>query len=107
MRYKCLSCKLILRDLDLEGGKCPSCNSAFNLKEMCRRDHPDCEHTVVDNLAYCPDCGEAMCPLCESHDVEIVSRITGYMSSVEGWNMAKKQELKDRTRVEAGELLNK
>ena len=47
----------------------------------------------------CPECGEPMCPECGCHDVSQISRITGYCSDVEGWNNAKKQELKDRHRV--------
>ena len=40
-----------------------------------------------------------MCPECGCHDVSQIGRITGYCSDVEGWNNAKKQELKDRHRV--------
>jgi anaerobic ribonucleoside-triphosphate reductase len=41
-----------------------------------------------------------MCPICGSHDVAQVSRITGYLGDVAGWNAAKRQELKDRVHVE-------
>jgi len=40
-----------------------------------------------------------MCPECGSHDVDGVTRITGYLNAVSGFNAAKAQELKDRHRV--------
>ena len=38
------------------------------------------------------------CPNCGSEDVDHISRITGYLQAVSGWNSAKRQELKDRKR---------
>ena len=38
------------------------------------------------------------CPRCGSDHLEYLSRVTGYLQSVSGWNEAKKQELKDRNR---------
>jgi len=38
------------------------------------------------------------CPRCGSENVEQMSRVTGYIQAVSGWNAAKKQELKDRKR---------
>lgn len=38
------------------------------------------------------------CPYCNSDNVQHMSRITGYLQSVDGWNEGKKQELKDRMR---------
>ena len=38
------------------------------------------------------------CPCCGSDHLEHLSRVTGYLQSVSGWNEAKKQELKDRNR---------
>ncbi len=66
---------------------------------MCSRDNITCSHDIVDGLAYCPECGELMCPECGSHDVDGVTRITGYLNAVSGFNAAKAQELKDRHRV--------
>ena len=43
-------------------------------------------------------CGKPVCPECGSHDVVQVSRVTGYLQDVSGWNAGKQQELKDRTR---------
>ena len=54
--------------------------------------------SIVDLIATCKVCGEAMCPDCMNHNVHQLSRVTGYLSNVSGWNEAKKQELKDRTR---------
>lgn len=56
-----------------------------------------CNHRV-GTIAYCPVCGGAMCPDCGNHNVLQLSRITGYIQDVSGWNAAKQQELKDRKR---------
>lgn len=99
---KCLSCHLVLRQEDLVDGACPVCQSSEGLKPMCPLDHFRCRHGRVEGIAYCPVCGEAVCPDCGSHDVVQVSRITGYYQDVSGWNEAKRQELKDRTRYTIG-----
>ena len=62
--------------------------------------HKKCINDNVPLIAYCPICGEAMCPECMNHNVEQLSRVTGYMSNVSGWNAAKKQELRDRARTD-------
>ena len=99
MRYKCFTCNLIIDELSLVDVNCPNCNIDLALKPMCSRDNITCNHDIVDSLAYCPDCGEPMCPICGCHDVSQISRITGYMGDVAGFNAGKAQELKDRHRV--------
>ncbi|MDY6965605.1 MAG: anaerobic ribonucleoside-triphosphate reductase [Halobacteriota archaeon] len=42
------------------------------------------------------------CPNCGSENVEQLSRVTGYVQAVSGWNEAKKQELRDRKRYSVG-----
>jgi len=99
-KYKCHLCHLIIPETELEyGNACPKCHSSAAVKKMCKNDTNDCSHDVVDGLAYCPECGEAMCPVCECHDVAQISRVTGYLQEVSGWNSGKQQELKDRHRV--------
>ena len=44
------------------------------------------------------------CPNCGSENVEHLSRVTGYIQAVSGWNNGKKQELKDRMRYGATEM---
>ena len=49
----------------------------------------------------CPVCGnhgviEADCPVCGSSDIRRIRRITGYLSTVDRFNDAKQQELRDR-----------
>lgn len=61
--------------------------------------------TVYSGVKNCPLCGLAMCPVCGRHNVTQLSRVTGYMSSVQGWNEAKKQELKDRKRYDIGKVI--
>lgn len=92
-RYKCYKCSLIINTPE-----CPECHTTDMVKPMCKIDHCHCGHDVVATIAYCPECGEAMCPICGCHDVVQVSRVTGYLQDVAGWNAAKAQELKDRTR---------
>ncbi len=60
---------------------------------------PSCMATVP-GIKYCEVCGEAMCPVCGRHNVIQLSRVTGYVGAVSGWNEAKKQELKDRKRYD-------
>jgi len=60
--------------------------------------HNNCGKDTVPNTASCPICGLPCCPVCMNHNVEQLSRVTGYMSSVSGWNAAKKQEFQDRQR---------
>ncbi|NOQ47917.1 MAG: oxidoreductase [Methanococcoides sp.] len=57
-----------------------------------------CAHETVANIAQCPICDQPMCPDCMNHNVHQLSRVTGYISNVSGWNAAKRQELKDRVR---------
>ena len=62
--------------------------------------HKKCHKEMVPNTANCPLCGNPMCPDCYNHVVEQLSRVTGYLSTVSGWNEAKKQEFEDRTRYD-------
>jgi len=98
-KYKCHTCHIVIGESDLIGGNCPKCESNFALKPMCENDTLACEHDIVDGLAYCPECGEPCCPECGCHDVSQISRVTGYLQEVSGWNAGKQQELKDRHRV--------
>lgn len=99
-RYKCHTCHIIIHADDLIDDRCPVCSGA--VVEVCVLDHCRCPHDIVESLTYCPICGAAVCPECMCHDVSQVSRITGYLSDVAGWNAAKAQELKDRIRYEVG-----
>lgn len=93
-KFKCQVCKLILKEEDLEEGNCPECKNKPH--KMCGRDNCTCHHEITESIAYCPDCKQPMCPICESHDVSQISRVTGYLQEVGGWNKAKQRELMDR-----------
>jgi len=60
--------------------------------------------TFTRDMTVCLNCCEVapglkeQCPRCDSSEVDHISRITGYLQAVSGWNGAKKQELKDRKR---------
>lgn len=89
-RYKCHTCHLIVDE-----SPCPNCGEA-RPEIMCPLDHCHCSHEVLAGIEYCPLCGAAVCPDCGSHDVVQISRVTGYLQDVSGWNAGKQQELKDR-----------
>jgi anaerobic ribonucleoside-triphosphate reductase len=93
-RYKCHSCHLIV-DRD----PCPNCGGK-DLEIMCPLDHCGCGHEISSGIKYCPLCGRPICVEdgCYCHDVIQISRVTGYLSTVENWNLAKQAELKDRHR---------
>ena len=98
-RYKCHTCFAILNSADVVGGKCGSCGDSAGLVECCVLDTEGCGHTIESTIAYCPICGEAVCPSDgKNHDVVIISRVTGYLANVKNFNNGKKQELKDRVR---------
>ena len=60
--------------------------------------------TFSRDMTVCLGCSQVSgglkdeCPSCGSDDVDHISRITGYLQAVSGWNSAKRQELKDRKR---------
>jgi ribonucleoside-triphosphate reductase len=60
--------------------------------------------SFTKDYTVCLACGHQMqgikdvCSVCGSSEVEVYSRVTGYISPVSHWNNAKKQELKDRVR---------
>lgn len=53
---------------------------------------------VIAGTDLCPICGRPMCPKCYNHSVVSLSRVTGYVQDLSGWNNAKRQELLDRQR---------
>ena len=58
--------------------------------------HKACGKDLVPNITNCEICGQPMCPDCSNHGVTQLSRVTGYMGDVAGWNAGKKQELEER-----------
>ena len=99
-RYKCFSCwKIFSVDhcANVNDPRCPICGTP-EVKQMCPMDHTKCVHEVFPYSILCPICGEPVCPECGSHDVEVMSRVTGYLQDLSGWNAGKQQEFKDRVR---------
>jgi len=94
--------------------RCKKWNEAFNNGQLMEvEDHKDCPlhawvvyhkakcaHEIVANTAACPVCGSPCCPECMNHVVHQLSRVTGYLSTVDSWNESKKQEFKDRQRFD-------
>ena len=56
--------------------------------------------TVCKDEGYVASGIKECCPKCGSSNIDHLSRITGYLQSVDGWNAGKKQELIDRTRTD-------
>ena len=77
--------------LDVDRFECPLHRWVMYNGAKCRRD-------VVGNTELCPVCGNPCCPDCMNHNVEQLSRVTGYLSTVSNWGAAKQQEFKDRQR---------
>ncbi len=61
------------------------------------QNNPSCKKLVA-GIVTCSECGKPMCPVCHRHNVTQLSRVTGYVGDVAGWNEGKKQELQDRKR---------
>lgn len=100
MFYRCHNCRLNLLDLHVVDGLCPECHEP--VEAACSLDTMDCNHEVVSGIKVCPECGEFVCPECGNHNVEVISRITGYLSPVSNWNTSKKNELINRNRYSVG-----
>ncbi len=67
-------------------------------------------YAFTKDMTVCLDCSHmAMglkeeCEKCHCTNLDYISRITGYLQSVSGWNEGKKQELMDRMRYGANEV---
>lgn len=101
-RWSCFDCHLHFSlPKDEKEPKCPECGST-HINKRCPADPEGgctCSSEVISGVKYCDVCGKPVCPACGCHDVVQVSRVTGYLSEVSGWNNAKQQELKDRVRA--------
>ncbi|RCV64117.1 ribonucleoside-triphosphate reductase [Methanophagales archaeon] len=62
------------------------------------------------DMTVCMDCSHVTmglkeaCEKCHSKNLDFISRITGYLQAVSGWNEGKKQELLDRIRYGANDV---
>ena len=91
--YKCDRCYHVVTASDV----CPVCGNV-HLTEMCPNDTCTCTHSPMGGIAFCEICGEPVCPVCGAHDVVQLSRITGYIQYVSGWNAGTRKELELRKR---------
>jgi hypothetical protein len=95
MRYKCMGCKLIISEEDLEDGVCPVCKA--KPKPMCENDHIcTCGIEIKGGTHVCSICNEFTCE-CGCHDCFVISRVTGYLAELGGWGAGKRAEFADRT----------
>ena len=90
-----------------DGLICPECKSD-STELMCRVDTYSLwlklngfscrKGELISGAEICPVCKTGICPECYNHNCVSLSRVTGYIQDVSGWNAAKKQELLDRKR---------
>ena len=97
-RYKCFNCFASFNSSDMVDDNCPECGTKAAIRPQCPIEHvTGCIHEKSNGFAVCPICGEFVCPQdLTMHQVIVLSRITGYVSSVDGWGKGKRQELLDR-----------
>lgn len=116
--FKCHMCKHVF-DIYTEGLpvfmalipkdsiRCTNCGEE-NVELMCKVDAYSVylkikgfkcrEGILINGTDLCPVCHNPICPECWNHSVVSLSRVTGYIQDISGWNEAKKQELLDRKR---------
>jgi len=82
----------------------PPASSILTLVEKTFRNTQAAQLTISPEFTICKSCQRSTpgirqaCGACESHDVYGVTRVVGYFSRVNNWNMSKLGELKDRHR---------
>jgi len=87
------------------GESSPDLESLYKLTKKIARQSQIGYFSYTKDLSICGACQTTSsglldeCPVCGSNDVKWWSRITGYYTNVDGWNEAKKQELKDRYKM--------
>ena len=59
-----------------------------------------CGKDMLSGIDTCPICGAYVCPVCMNHSCIPLSRVTGYIGAVDGWNASKQQELQDRVKTQ-------
>jgi hypothetical protein len=95
--YKCNACGHFLEERDLIDSKCPGCGMVP--EKRCSKDRIcNCIYDIEGGTQVCTECGEFTCK-CGSHSVMVLSRITGYIQEIGGWNYGKVSEFVDRHRV--------
>lgn len=96
-RFKCHTCFLIIQEACLDDGLCPICHN--KPEKMCALDRVClCPNDFHSGIFTCVKCGKPVCP-CGSHSVVQISRVTGYLADVSGFNLGKRAELRDRHRI--------
>lgn len=117
--YRCNRCKYIFKpsfptdnvEMIIMGSTrkvCPLCEKE-GVELLCKVDAYsiflkesniiDCRKaTIIPKTDLCPVCKRSICPECYNHSCVSLSRVTGYIQDISGWNEGKKQELIDRKR---------
>ncbi len=88
----------------------PDSRGIKSLAMKIARDTQTGYYAFTKDMTVCLDCSHVAmglkeeCEKCHSTNLDYISRITGYLQSVSGWNEGKKQELMDRMRYGANEV---
>jgi len=86
------------------GEKDPDPEALYDLVNKTARNTQIGYFDVTRDMTICLDCSKTnkglrhVCPNCGSKNVDFISRVTGYLQAVSGWNAGKKEELMDRKR---------
>ncbi len=88
----------------------PDSRGIKSLAMKIARDTQTGYYAFTKDMTVCLDCSHVAmglkeeCEKCHCTNLDYISRITGYLQSVSGWNEGKKQELMDRMRYGANEV---
>nr|AAU83393.1 oxygen-sensitive ribonucleoside-triphosphate reductase [uncultured archaeon GZfos27G5] len=88
----------------------PDSRGVKSLAMKIARDTQTGYYAFTKDMTVCLDCSHVAmglkeeCEKCHCTNLDYISRITGYLQSVSGWNEGKKQELMDRMRYGANEV---
>lgn len=86
------------------GEKSPDIDALSDLTNKIARNTQIGYFAVTKDMSMCLNCNSVSCGLqskcksCGSENLDYMSRVTGYLQAVSGWNAGKKQELLDRLR---------
>ena len=84
------------------GEERPPAASILKLVEKTFRNTKAAQLAISPEFTICNSCGKVTaglkdnCGVCNSEDVYGVTRIVGYYSRIDNWNLSKRGELKDR-----------
>jgi len=86
------------------GEKDPNSDALYDFVNKIARNTQIGYFDITRDMTVCLDCSSVSkglansCQNCSSKNLDYISRVTGYLQAVSGWNAGKRQELMDRKR---------